>query len=231
MPLESADSSQQASPVPPDAAAAPPRTPTGRLQPTSAFRQRNSSPVTPQPGSSQEESTALPDEPRSVAPASGMPNSPPFAAGTTLPAPASPTTTPPSGPAPPAAPSPATVGQGGEESVAPAASGAEGRRRSRSSHRSQSRRGSAAGRANSRNSTRVTQREGTQFSELAAIDLDSAHVDGSSLRELSGLLMAFGLSVALTQASLWWVVGVDPLGIAPLIEQWLPGVVPPGLRS
>jgi hypothetical protein len=66
---------------------------------------------------------------------------------------------------------------------------------------------------------------------LAAIDLESVHVDGSSFRELSGLLLAFGLSVALTQASLWWVVGVDPLGVAPLIEQWLPGLVPTGLRS
>ncbi len=232
MPFESPDSSQQASPIPPDAAPAPPRTPTGRLQPTSAFPQRNSSRVTPQPAASQEESEAFPGGPGSVAPAYAMPKSAQGAGGraggATLPTSASPVTTLPSSPAPPTPPIPATARQGGEESVEAPASGTEGRRHSRSSNRSQSRRGSSAGRASSR---KGAGREATQLAELAAIDLESVHVDGSSFRELSGLLLAFGLSVALTQASLWWVVGVDPLGVAPLIEQWLPGLVPTGLRS
>lgn len=44
------------------------------------------------------------------------------------------------------------------------------------------------------------------------------------------LLVAFTFSLLLTQAGLWWVAGVDPLGIAPWVPSWASWLVPSGLR-
>ncbi|MBL8892209.1 MAG: hypothetical protein JNL67_19695 [Planctomycetaceae bacterium] len=44
------------------------------------------------------------------------------------------------------------------------------------------------------------------------------------------LFLAFTVSLLLTQAGLWWVAGVDPLGLAPWVSSWAPWVVPSGLR-
>ncbi|MBL8854858.1 MAG: hypothetical protein JNK57_12905 [Planctomycetaceae bacterium] len=49
---------------------------------------------------------------------------------------------------------------------------------------------------------------------------------GTRVRDVAGLLVAVAISLMLTQAGLWWVAGIDPLGLAPVISGWIPNVVP-----
>lgn len=54
---------------------------------------------------------------------------------------------------------------------------------------------------------------------------------GTRFRDVVGLLFAVALSLLLTQAGLWWVAGVDPLGLAPFVSGWFPNVVPQSLHA
>ncbi len=51
-------------------------------------------------------------------------------------------------------------------------------------------------------------------------------VTGTSYRDVLGLFTALGCSLLLTQVSLWWFIGIDPLGLGPVVSNWAPSVVP-----
>lgn len=248
------DSSESSLPSPanrPNAAAASPRTPTGRLQPKSAFRQWNPNSLERQPGNPPSESAArqsvsvraewgapipelvereLSQYPAGIASPS-PPESTPLAASPPEVAP--PEVSPPDLPASASASPAEAVGAVESRSAEPEHEEPTPRRRrstgSSGADRQPTHR-SSSGRSRVTGASRVPRRDSSSYADLAAIDLESAAVAGSSFRELSGLLLAFGLSILLTQASLWWLVGVDPLGLAPLVSHWMPGVVPPDLR-
>lgn len=213
MPSESTDSSLSNHSSPPEAAALPPRTPTGRLQPASAFRPapaathrgpvsssvaQSDAPTGSAPHPEAEPQSSLLNETDSIAVAAMDQSA--------------------------ISPEPAAA-----QADAANSDPSSGRRSRRSSQGSPSRR-SPSTRVHRRGTPRARSLDAAGMGELAALDAEADSPPGSSLRELSGLLLAFALSVALTQASLWWVVGVDPLGAAPAISQWVPGIVPPGLR-
>lgn len=202
-----------------EAAVPPPRTPTGRLQPTSAFRPSVAMTHTP-PNKSAE----VGHRPQVLAPPQVTPPQaelPPTNADTVLET------------------EQAAVGETSidrdtfvatpasvEDATAPTS---RARRSRRTSHGSSSRHSHSTG-GRRRGMPHERDLDATGSGGLAALESQATTLPGSSMRELSGLLLAFALSVALTQASLWWVVGVDPLGTAPVISQWVPGIVPPGLQ-
>jgi hypothetical protein len=64
--------------------------------------------------------------------------------------------------------------------------------------------------------------------EFALHDSNGDAAPPSTL-DLVGWMGALAVSVLLTQLSLWWLVGVDPLGLAPVVSPWLPIAVPGGL--
>lgn len=55
---------------------------------------------------------------------------------------------------------------------------------------------------------------------------EEVSTEGTRLRDVTGLLLAFGLSLLLTQLGLWWVAGIDPLGFGPTVAGWFPQAVP-----
>jgi DNA-directed RNA polymerase subunit RPC12/RpoP len=66
-------------------------------------------------------------------------------------------------------------------------------------------------------------RSNTVESESDAVE---AEVEGTRLRDVTGLVLAVGLSLVLTQAGLWWGAGVDPLGLWPYVSGWFPNLAP-----
>jgi len=208
--IDSSDSSLPATPSRSTEANASPRTPTGRLQPNSAFRQWSSSAAEPE--TAERQSTPDPD---------------------VIATPALPEVSHPE-PTELVSAVPAASAAGSELRSEDLEPEVPRQSRSRSTGRSgvdrKSAKRSSSGHSRVPGSTRGPRRTSSTYAELAAIDLESAAVAGSSLRELSGLLLAFGLSLVLTQASLWWLVGIDPVGLAPFFSPWLPSIVPPGLR-
>jgi hypothetical protein len=73
--------------------------------------------------------------------------------------------------------------------------------------------------------------DGLPILDAAELATEEEPHGGTQLRDVTGLLLAFGLSLMLTQAGLWWVAGIDPLGIAPTFSSWLPNVVPSDLAQ
>lgn len=61
-------------------------------------------------------------------------------------------------------------------------------------------------------------------------ELDSG-TGGTRIRDVIGLFTALACSVLLTQVSLWWLVGIDPLGLGPTIADWAPSIVPTELHQ
>jgi len=57
----------------------------------------------------------------------------------------------------------------------------------------------------------------------------AGETEPTSPRDVIRLLAAFGVSLVLAQLSVWWLVGIDPLGLAPPLSPWLPLIVPEGL--
>jgi phage FluMu protein Com len=61
-------------------------------------------------------------------------------------------------------------------------------------------------------------------------ELDSG-TGGTRIRDVIGLFTGLACSVLLTQVSLWWLVGIDPLGLGPTIADWAPSIVPTELHQ
>lgn len=98
-----------------------------------------------------------------------------------------------------------------------------GRQRSR-------RRGSSSRRSSSDRNWNEIGVDGLPIKQDSDVEEPAIESVGTRFRDVVGLLFALAVSLLLTQAGLWWVAGVDPLGVAPLVSGWLPNVVPQSLR-
>ncbi|MDP1560081.1 MAG: hypothetical protein Q8M16_01670 [Pirellulaceae bacterium] len=98
-----------------------------------------------------------------------------------------------------------------------------GRQRSR-------RRGSSSRRSSSDRSWNEIGVDGLPIKQDSEVEEPAIDSVGTRFQDVAVLLFALAVSLVLTQAGLWWVAGVDPLGLAPVVSGWLPNLVPQSLR-
>lgn len=107
-----------------------------------------------------------------------------------------------------------------ESNVARGANEESGRTRTRR------RRSSSSSRSSSDRSWNDIGVDGLPINADAEATEPEIETAGTRVRDVAGLLLAVAVSLMLTQAGLWWVAGIDPLGLAPVISGWIPNVVP-----
>ncbi len=97
--------------------------------------------------------------------------------------------------------------------------------------RTRRRRASSSGRSSSERSWNDIGVDGLPINADSDANEPEIETAGTRVRDVVGLLLAVAVSLMLTQAGLWWVAGIDPLGLAPIFSGWIPNVVPPTLAQ